>query len=140
MWAWTNSTSTPSTLPQHSPPLRYTLESGEFRVAIGHDVDCRDTPSQPLCASFTLEAETKSKTSSNNDDDSDKSYSLTQISVVSVVTGIVGVVVGMLLMKAHARYTQTQEGEMYQKIHQPDNFAFTGYAPPIIESTRESEI
>jgi hypothetical protein len=123
-----------------SPPVhhRYTLESGEFRVAVGHDIDCRATPSQPLCASFTLQVDKKATKSKSSDDS--KSYSLTQISVASVVTGVVGIVIGMLLTKAHSLYTRPRDDEIYQKIHQSDTFASSGYAPPIIESTRESEI
>lgn len=34
---------------------RYVMESGEFRLGLGPDVDCRASDSSPLCASFTLE-------------------------------------------------------------------------------------
>lgn len=34
---------------------RFVMESGEFRVGLGPDVDCRADATSPLCASFSLE-------------------------------------------------------------------------------------
>lgn len=86
-----------------------------------------------------MEAKSNSKKGSNND--KSKTYSVTDISIVAVIAGVVGLVVGMILMKSHTYFTHSGSDEIaYLRLNQGDaNPSSNQYAPPPLE-TRESEI
>lgn len=70
--------------------------------------------------------EAKSNSKKGDSSDEDKTYSVTDISIVAVIAGVVGIVLGMILMKSHAYFTRSHSDEIaYHKLQGP---------------TRESEI
>jgi hypothetical protein len=85
-----------------------------------------------------MEAESNSKKGGSSSDKD--SYSVTDLSVAVVISAVVGVVVGLVLMRTHSYLTRSESKDVYHKLHQAEPaFASTGYAPPPVE-TRESEI
>jgi hypothetical protein len=61
------------------------------------------------------------------------------MSLVGILAGIAGILMGALLMFTYSHLTRSQSDPLYRKVsvNQPDAFASTGYSPM---STRESEI
>eukprot|EP00604_Paraphysomonas_vestita_P001495 CAMPEP_0174822222 /NCGR_PEP_ID=MMETSP1107-20130205/14408_1 /TAXON_ID=36770 /ORGANISM="Paraphysomonas vestita, Strain GFlagA" /LENGTH=839 /DNA_ID=CAMNT_0016040611 /DNA_START=23 /DNA_END=2542 /DNA_ORIENTATION=- len=113
---------------------KYTLESGEFRIALGADTDCRTSETSPLCASFTLEATDSSSKKSNNNNDDENTFTTTEISLVGVIAGLVGILLGMIVMKSYTYFTDpSKNNPLYEKMvaksRSEGAFASTGYAP-----------
>lgn len=93
------------------------MESGEFRIALGADTDCRATPTSPLCASFNLVVTdaTPDNTKSNDDDD-ETTFTTSEISIVGVIAGLVGILLGMIVMKSYLYFTDPSRNDpLYQK-------------------------
>ena len=92
------------------------MESGEFRIALGAETDCRVSPTSPLCASFQLEA-TDSSSSNSNNKNNDPTYTMTEISLVGVIAGLVGILLGLIVVKTYTYFTDPSRNDpLYQKM------------------------